>query len=268
MNHTSNEKDNRKNKESTTKQNEDYLTFNEDLNTLTTKGNDNVMQTQPNNDIVHQKFKKLLVKLGFDEIEIKHNTITHTKTSIERCHLLYEKGKIKNEVNKLIFLKNHEIKEKQQLSECTFLPRTNSARKIEVRKTQDKFYDRAIHWKKTKEERKEKDKTNLKKEAENCTFKPKVNSRNIDNIFNAKYNILNDYGARTYMLRLQNARKEDNQKKSKFILTTKNFDKLQRRRYCTRSVSADRTGFSGVRGNLQRSIKNLHDELHTMTLEN
>ena len=86
--------------------------------------------------------------------------ISQQKASIERCHLLYEKGKIKNEVNKLMFVKNNEIKEKQELSECTFKPRTNSAKNLFSRKVMSKIdekeknmYERSIYLKKKASDR-------------------------------------------------------------------------------------------------------------------
>jgi hypothetical protein len=109
------------------------------------------------NTDVQNKFKVLMNKMGFDtnETNQKHNTISHQqKESIERCHLLYEKGKIKNEVNKLIFIKNNEIREKAELSECTFKPRTNSVKKIYTNKDftsrpfKENIYQRAVNFKK------------------------------------------------------------------------------------------------------------------------
>ena len=116
------------------------------------------MKTKSQNSTIElnlqQKFKRLFNKLGFDsnEAKLKHNTLSNQqKASIERCHLLYEKGKIKNEVNKLVFVKNNEIKEKKELSECTFKPRTNSAKKLiikdeKIEEKDKKMFERASNW--------------------------------------------------------------------------------------------------------------------------
>ena len=79
-------------------------------------------------------------------------------SSIDRCFLLYEKGKIKNEVNKLIIQKNYELKEKQLLSKCTFKPITNSVRFITPTSIKDSnksssIYDRNEYWNKNKLEK-------------------------------------------------------------------------------------------------------------------
>ena len=81
-----------------------------------------------NNSILDTKIQHLLeVYENNQEIE-EENKILETQkkqNANERCHLLYEKGKIKNEVNKLIFQKNSELKEQQELSLCTFKPKLN-----------------------------------------------------------------------------------------------------------------------------------------------
>jgi len=219
------------------------------------------------NDFVHQKFQKLLMKLGVNDLDKQLNTVSHTQTSMERCHLLYEKGKIRNEVNKLIYLKNNEVKKKEEMTECTFAPRTNSMGKIIPNKKVN-FYHKTIQWKKKNDEQKDKEKIFGRKDTDDCTFHPKVNTNNMSNLFDMKNNILNDFSTRNHMLRLENMRKLEKEKKSRLVTTTKNFEIMQKRRY-VRSVSADKTGFlrTGGKKNFQSSIRNLHDELHALTLE-
>ena len=137
-----------------------------------------------------QKFKRLYNKLGYDsnEAKLKQMTISQQKASIERCHLLYEKGKIKNEVQKLMFVKNNDFKEKKELSECTFKPRTNSANLLLIKKDFSKIeeneknmYDRSLNWKKKTSDkykylifRIHREKIIQNKTKEECSFKPQV----------------------------------------------------------------------------------------------
>jgi len=175
-------------------------------------------------------------------------------------------------VNKLIFLKNREVKAKDDLSECTFTPRTNSTKKIDSKncttREKEKLYNRTLKWKKKKEEQIDKEKILAKKDDDDCTFKPNLlNMKNINTIFDMKSSVMNDFSARNYMLRLQAARKQEKEKKSRLVTTTKNFERMRMRRY-VRSVSADKAGFSTTgKRTMQSSIRNLHDELHTLTLE-
>lgn len=89
-----------------------------------------------------------------------NSSISNSKkknSSIERCNLLYEKGRIKNEVNKLIIQKNFELKEKQMLSKCTFKPRTNSVKFIKTGLKDSNrgsdVYQRNEYWMKNKLEK-------------------------------------------------------------------------------------------------------------------
>ena len=137
--------------------NEEKKETNNKFNNFFLKKDTNTINTD-----VQVKFKILMNKMGFDtnENDLKHNTISHQqKESIERCHLLYEKGKIKNEVNKLIYIKNNEIREKAEMSECTFKPRTNSAKKIFTNKDltsrpfKENIYQRNVNLKRKYNER-------------------------------------------------------------------------------------------------------------------
>lgn len=83
----------------------------------------------------------------------------------ERCYLLHEKGKIKNEVSMLVFKKNSELKLMKEISECTFQPRTNSTEYLRtmkdisnndyIKKAENikNFYQRSVYWKKIKTEK-------------------------------------------------------------------------------------------------------------------
>ena len=112
------------------------------------------------NPQIEEKFKKLSNKLGLEKEDSNHRTTTNssigkmTKKSIERCFYLFEKGKIKNEVNKLIIQKNNELKEMQLLSKCTFKPATNTVKLIKNSQKDStrtgNLYDRNEYWRKNK----------------------------------------------------------------------------------------------------------------------
>lgn len=72
-------------------------------------------------------------------------------TKRERLEVLYEQGKMKNEVNRLLAIKNEEIKEQNELSQCTFYPATNREKKFNIGDTKKNhldgnFYERLANW--------------------------------------------------------------------------------------------------------------------------
>jgi len=75
------------------------------------------------------------------------------KNAVEKCCLLYEKAKIKNEIDGIMFLKNLELKQKQEIDGCTFKPQVNKTYKnIANQKYFNKFdnsnaHNRNIYWK-------------------------------------------------------------------------------------------------------------------------
>ena len=85
------------------------------------------------------------------EAHQKNLDLEKKKHATERCYLLYEKGKIKNEVNRLMYQKNNELKEQKELSQCTFRPKTNTnyrrADNVVVRNDNIDTYNRNIYWK-------------------------------------------------------------------------------------------------------------------------
>ena len=67
----------------------------------------------------------------------------------ERLHLLYEKGKIKNEVNRLLSEKNEQTKLQEELSKCTFYPQVNKKRNNNDKNKNNlegNFYERLTNW--------------------------------------------------------------------------------------------------------------------------
>jgi hypothetical protein len=55
--------------------------------------------------------------------------------------MLYEKAKIKNEVNKLMYQKNNQLKEEHELSKCTFKPKLLTKKKSVVNTKRDNNND-------------------------------------------------------------------------------------------------------------------------------
>lgn len=100
-----------------------------------------------------EKFKMMLEKYADSSPE--KAGLKKGVNAQKRCYLLYEKGKIKNEVSKLINQKNNELREQKELSECTFKPKVNKLnRKNSMGEFEQKgIYDRAINWKKRKNEK-------------------------------------------------------------------------------------------------------------------
>jgi hypothetical protein len=112
-----------------------------------------------------EKFKELLTKVGQTEEDIflnkgisneyhfsngsgTHNNRMASEKRVDRCHFLYEKGKMKSELNKINLQKKIEEKEEKIVSECTFQPRTSSAGRPLEKISGKEFYDRTVNWKK------------------------------------------------------------------------------------------------------------------------
>jgi hypothetical protein len=84
------------------------------------------------------------------------------KNATEKCLSLYENGKIKNEVNRLMAIKNQKLKEEMELKECTFFPKTNFNEKFFgdknlnnqiMKKLESNFFDRIISWQQKREKK-------------------------------------------------------------------------------------------------------------------
>jgi hypothetical protein len=112
-----------------------------------------------------EKFKELLNLVGQTEEDIMHNKGISNEYNfsngsgtnnnrmgyekrVDRCHTLYEKGKMKSELNKINMQKKIEEKEEKMVSECTFQPRTSSAGRQVEKISGKEFYDRTVNWKK------------------------------------------------------------------------------------------------------------------------
>lgn len=110
--------------------------------------------------------------------------------AIDHCMMLYERAKIKNEVNKINFYKNMEYKESNELEECTFQPQINERKnkqeenlKLFYKNTQ--IYNRSIQWKENTQNKIEKNRREIMRDSEE-SYQPKVNYKTINihlNIF-------------------------------------------------------------------------------------
>jgi len=244
-----------------------------------------------------RNIKNLLSKLGFDILEterVKSNV--REKQAIERCKLLYEKGKLKNEINKLKYLKNNEIRDKNIIKDCTFKPRTNSAKKLISGNTASSYLNtnenkETITSVKNGSNINNTKNNNLKtnsnfnfarklnrnngliikkkKLSELPTFKPNIKyNKHIDKVFNPEKNIVNDYSTRIFMTRYNNARKQSTEKKTQLAPRTNSVE--SKLRYpLSRCISTDNTLICvNEKDNLKSTIKNLHHALHSIDYDN
>lgn len=115
----------------------------------------------------------------------------------EHCFLLYERGKIKNEVLKLIKLKNKELEAKQDLLLCTFKPKLNKNLN-RITSGQEILYD-SIVFKKPKVQRKS------KKAMTKRSSSPKSQA-DLSKVFNPNFSIANDEANQSFIKRLDYSR--------------------------------------------------------------
>ena len=99
--------------------------------------------------------------------------------ALERCMMLYERAKIKNEVNKINFYKNMEIKDNMELDRFTFTPKINERKnkkeenlKLIYRNTN--IYNRSLQWKENKENKIEKNRREITRDTHEI-LRPPVN---------------------------------------------------------------------------------------------
>ena len=98
-------------------------------------------------------------KKSLEEIEENQKK---KKSAAEKCFSLYENGKIKNEVNRLLAEKNSKIKQEMEMKDCTFFPKTNfnegfngdkNVNNQMMKKLESNFYDRITNWQQKKEKK-------------------------------------------------------------------------------------------------------------------
>lgn len=151
-----------------------------------------------------------------EEIEEKEREYIKKQKAIERCHMMYERGKIKNEIIKRLIDKNEEMKLKKEISECTWKPKTNE--KIKKGGENSRIYnnkniqyiERIVNWKKNKDKKIERSRSQLNIDY---TFKPELNSYNPQEVFNNEGNM--SRSETKYIYRMNRARNEEEEKKSK-----------------------------------------------------
>jgi hypothetical protein len=119
-----------------------------------TQSSRNLKRISGGNDRNMQIPKKSLEEIEEDQ--------TKKKNAAEKCFSLFENGKIKNEVNRLLAEKNQKIKQEMELKECTFFPKTNFNERFTgdkntnnqmSKKLESNFYDRITNWQQKKEKK-------------------------------------------------------------------------------------------------------------------
>lgn len=132
-----------------------------------------------------KKYMNLIQKYSFDhlwtkeDLALKQQEELKKKKSMERCYLLYEKGKIKNEVNRIMYHKNEELKVQNELKECTWKPKLNAMNKkmeenLKIMTKDTKIYNRGIKWKIKNNQKINRNKSDMQREILENTYKPNV----------------------------------------------------------------------------------------------
>jgi hypothetical protein len=115
-----------------------------------------------------------------EELENRHQEDIKKQQSVERCYLLYEKGKIKNEINRIMYQKNEELKVQNELEQCTWKPHLNKLNKkmeenLKLITKDTKIYNRSMNWKFKNKERISKSKSIRQRDDLDNPYKPNVN---------------------------------------------------------------------------------------------
>jgi len=158
-----------------------------------------------------------------EELEERHNEEHKKKKAIERCFILYERGKIKNEVNRIMYHKNEELKIQSELKKCTWKPHLNKLSKkleenLKVLTKDTKIYNRAMTWKFKNNQKISRSKSVVQSELLEYTYRPMVNSNpNLNNVFDQNKTILKDYSNRSFVFRYEKARDDEVTKQKKVI---------------------------------------------------
>lgn len=143
-------------------------------------------------------WKQALEQEYLESVSKKNDMAVRANKAREHCFLLYERSKIKNEVHKLIKLKNKELEAKQDLLLCTFKPKLNKSLN-RTTSGQEIVYD-SIVFKKPKVQRKSLQAIPIKKAAS-----PKSQT-DLTKVFNPNYSVVNDQANQTFIKRLDNSR--------------------------------------------------------------
>ncbi len=122
---------------------------------------------------------ELGTQVTLEEKQAKRELEMKKKKSLERCYILYEKGKIKNEVNRIMYHKMEELKMQSELKECTWRPRLNKISKqlednLKVIIKDTKIYNRTIQWKFKNNHKISRSKSDMHRDESEYTFRPIV----------------------------------------------------------------------------------------------
>jgi hypothetical protein len=201
------------------------------INQLVTKvaSPDRNQDAQQKEQWKERKMNDLVNKYNIDkfytpeELEEKHQEELKQQKAIERCYMLYEKGKIKNEVNRIMYHKNEELKAQEDLKSCTWVPKTNKLNKkleenLKIITKDTKIYNRAMKWKFKKNQKVGRSKSELAREALDYTYKPAVNvNPDLENVFQNNKNIFTDSANRNFVNRYEKARFEEKEKINRIV---------------------------------------------------
>ena len=167
------------------------------------------------------KVNTLLKKYHFDkiyskkEIEEMEFDKKRKQGAIERCLLMYEDGKIKNEINKIMYHKNEEIKAQSELSVCTWKPKINKkinkgGENQRLYYNNTKIHDRFINWKEKKQHKMGRSRSIAKDEF---TYKPAINDIDVKEIFSNE--LCFNKAESKFIYRLNKARIDEDEKKKR-----------------------------------------------------
>lgn len=156
----------------------------EAIDSLTREKNRNANRSM-NHIELEEYYKKYEMMENFispEEEEYLRQQKKKKEEAIERCMMLYERAKIKNEVNKINFFKNIEIKENMELEECSFHPQINERKNkqeenLKLIYKNTKIYNRSLQWKENKQHKIEKNRREISRDVEE-TFQPRVILKN------------------------------------------------------------------------------------------
>ncbi len=81
--------------------------------------------------------------------QLNNRLINGKNDKKQRLEILYEQGKIKKEVNRLLAEKTEEIRMQEEMSKCTFYPQTNKRSSFSDKNknfVEGNFYERMSSW--------------------------------------------------------------------------------------------------------------------------
>ena len=134
-----------------------------------------------NHSLMNDLYNKYEIEEFISPEQEEKNRLKKQKEAeaMERCMMLYERAKIKNEVNKINFFKNLEIKDNMELDGCTFTPQINERKnkqeenlKLVYKNTN--IYNRSLQWKENKHNKIEKNRREIFRDNEEIS-RPPVN---------------------------------------------------------------------------------------------